>query len=79
MGPILQFIRPYDVFDSATLTLLGKAYDQALASLHDSGQPIIVREAIAARMFDLAAKGERDIHRLCRGALGPIASQELAD
>jgi hypothetical protein len=77
MGPILHSSLRRFRFRNANLA--GKAYDQALASLHDSGQPIIVREAIAARMFDLAAKGERDIHRLCRGALGPIASQELAD
>jgi hypothetical protein len=72
VGPILQFIRPFDVFDADTLVLLGQAYDQALASLHDRGQPIIVRETIAIRMFDLASKGERDIERLCEGALGPL-------
>jgi hypothetical protein len=31
MGQVLQFMRPYDVFDSATLTILGEAYDKALA------------------------------------------------
>jgi len=28
MGPIIQHIRPHDVFDSATLTLLAEAYDK---------------------------------------------------
>jgi hypothetical protein len=70
MGLILQFIRPYDVFDSDTWVLLGDAYDKAIASLHDRGRPTIVREIIAVRMFDLAAKGERDLDRLCQGALG---------
>jgi hypothetical protein len=70
MGPILQFIRPFDVFDNATLAVLSDAYDKAVASLHDGGQPTIVREVIADRMFDLAAKGERDIGRLCKGAVG---------
>jgi hypothetical protein len=47
-----------------------RAYDQVLALLHDRGQPSIVREMIAVRMLDLASKGERDIGRLCQGALG---------
>jgi hypothetical protein len=28
MGPILQFIRPHDVFDTATLSLFSDAYDK---------------------------------------------------
>jgi hypothetical protein len=76
MGPILQFIRSFDGFDSATLTILGQAYDKALASLlHDAGQTIIVRETIAVRMFDLASKGERDPERLCQAALGALGSR----
>jgi hypothetical protein len=70
MGPILQYLRPFDVFDTATLAILGAAYDKAIANLHDRGQPSIVREVIAVRIFDLAAKGEREIDRLCAGAIG---------
>ena len=33
-GPILRFIRPRDVFDTATLTLLAEAYEMAIASVH---------------------------------------------
>jgi len=59
MGPILQFIRPFDGFDTATLIILDEAYDKALASLDDRGQPNIVREVIAVRTC-----GERRaIHR----------------
>jgi hypothetical protein len=76
MAQILQFVRPFDVFDADTLILLGRAYDQALASLHDRGQPRVVREAIAIRMFDLVSSGERDIDRLCQRALGPVLSQK---
>jgi hypothetical protein len=72
MGPVLQFIRPFDVFDSATLTILSKAYDEALVSLHDHGQPMVVRETIALRLFDLASKGERDPQRLREAALRGI-------
>jgi hypothetical protein len=75
MGQILQFIRPYDVFDSETLIILGKAYDKAIASLHDRGQPAIVRETIAVRMFELASRGERDGERLCKAALGALGSR----
>jgi hypothetical protein len=75
MGQILQFIRPYDVFDPDTLIILGDAYDTAIASLHDGGQPTIVRETMAIRMFELASKGERDRDRLCRAALGALGSR----
>jgi hypothetical protein len=70
MGQILQFIRPYDVFDSETLTILSDAFDKTVASLEDHGQPLIVRETMAIPIFHLAAKGERDPDRLYRAALG---------
>jgi hypothetical protein len=61
MGQVFQFIRrPLDVFDPAMLTILGKAYDKALGSLRYRGQPLIVRETMAVRIFELASQGERD-------------------
>ncbi len=75
MGQILQFIRPYDVFDPDALAILGDAYDKAIASLHDRGQPAIVRETMAIRMFELASKGERDRQRLCNAALAALGSR----
>jgi hypothetical protein len=69
MGPILQFIRPHDVFDAEMLTVLSDAFDKAIASLQDHGQRPIVRETMAIRILDLAAKGERDPDRLYRAAL----------
>jgi hypothetical protein len=34
-------------------------------SLHDAGQPNIVKEVIAKRIISLARNGERDPDRLC--------------
>jgi hypothetical protein len=75
MGQILQFLRPYDVFDSETLIILGNAYDNAIASLHDRGQPAIVRETMALRMLELASKGERNPERLRQAALAALGSR----
>jgi hypothetical protein len=75
MAQILQFVRPDESLDPETLKILGEAYDKALASLHDAGQPIIVRETIARRMLELASKGERDPERLCQGALSALGSR----
>ena len=75
MGQVTQFIRPLDVFDPATLTMLGKAYDKALASLRYKAQPPIVRETLAVRIFELASQGERDLERLCHAALGALGSR----
>jgi hypothetical protein len=70
MGPIIQFLRPFDRYDPSTMIIVSNAFDKALVSLHDTGQPALVREVIAHRMLDLAASGERDIERLCASALG---------
>jgi hypothetical protein len=75
MGQIVQFIRPYDIFDPETLIILGDAYDKAIASLHDRGQLATIRESMAIRMIELASKGERDRDRLCQAALGALGSR----
>jgi hypothetical protein len=75
VSQILQYIRPFDVFDSETLAVIGEAYEKALVSLRDRGQKSIVREIIAVRMLDLASKGERDLDCLCKGALGSVGPQ----
>jgi hypothetical protein len=69
MGQVLQFIDP------ATLTILGEAYDKALAELHDARQPLIVRETMAVRIFELASRGERDAEILCHAALASLGSR----
>jgi hypothetical protein len=56
-------------FDPETVKLLCEAYDKAMASLHDAGQPQIVHEVIAQRIITDAKQGERDVDRLCANAL----------
>ena len=46
-----------------------------MADLHDTGQPEIVKEAIAKRIITLAAKGERDPERLRAAALAAFGVQ----
>jgi hypothetical protein len=77
MGRILQFLRPADSFDPEALEALGKAYDMALAALHDTGQPEVVREAIARRIIRAAKKGERDTAKLCAVALSAFNDDRL--
>jgi hypothetical protein len=70
MGPILPFLRPYDLFDSATLVLLAEAFEKAMTSIRrDHEHPALVREIIATHILDLAATGERDVNVLCIQAL----------
>ena len=47
----------------------GKAFDRACHSLHDNGQPDLVRQIIAKRIIEGARKGERDPDELCARAL----------
>jgi hypothetical protein len=52
---------------------MSSAYDTALASLHDHGQPEVVREIIAKRIIAAALKGERDPERLRQQALSALS------
>jgi hypothetical protein len=68
-------MRPFDVVDYETLSLLGKAYDKALASVHHRAKAPIVRETMALRILKVAYQGERDPERLCHAALGALGSR----
>ena len=61
--------------DYETLSLLGEAYDKALASIHRAAQAPIVRETMAIRLLEMANQGERDPERLCRAALCALGSR----
>ena len=60
-------IPPFTDFDPETAAALRVAYDEAVARLLD--QPDAVRELIARRLVALVARGERNSHKLCEGAL----------
>ena len=78
MGQILQFLRPTDVFSPEAIQTLIKAYDMALASLQDRGQPDVVREVVAKRIIEAAQKGVVDPASLCADALSALHSDRLA-
>lgn len=48
---------------------MGAAFDKACETLHDVGQPDIVKEIITRRIVEVAQTGERDPDRLCARAL----------
>jgi len=73
MGQSDPFARYVGSFDPETLATLGRAYDLAIANMHDSGQADSVHQLIADRIMSAARKGERDIHVLWRHALRGIA------
>ncbi len=64
-------------FDPDTVKALCDAYEKARKSLHDTGQPSIVREVIAARLISLAKQGERDADRLCEQALSALGNKAV--
>jgi hypothetical protein len=65
---VLSFI-PIDVFDEATVRIIGKAFDAACKELHDGGQPAVVHEVMIKRIIAAARKGERNVTRLRDAAL----------
>lgn len=64
MGDIIPFLPKTVVFDDVTTRVMGEAFDAACDSLHDTGQPHLVREVIAQRVILAAQRGERDPARL---------------
>jgi hypothetical protein len=63
----MAHVPPFTNFDPETAATLGAAYDEAVARLLD--QPDVVLEIIATRLVALAARGERNVHKLCDEAL----------
>ncbi len=68
MTAILPFFQG-TAFEPEVCQGLGEAFERACQSLHDVGQPDIVKEVIAKRIIELARCGERDPERLCEQAL----------
>jgi hypothetical protein len=49
--------------------IIGEAFDKACKEMHDPMQPDSLQESIAGRLFDIAARGERDPEKMCQSAL----------
>ena len=75
MAQIIPFTQRQAVFDSEATAVLAAAYEKAIAGLGGGHEPPkAVKEAIAKRIVVLAAKGERDLMRLCETALRGLGS-----
>lgn len=71
MAAILSFLRAYNgTFDPEETSLMGEAFDAACAML--PGLSDTDREAIAERIIDTAAGGERDPIRLRNAGLATL-------
>jgi hypothetical protein len=63
-------------FDPEATAAMMEAYDKACRSMHDWGQPVVMREIIAKRIIQLAARGEQDTDQLCEQALRSLGFSE---
>jgi hypothetical protein len=64
-------------FDPEACIVLRSAFEKARKSLHDKGQPHLVRQVIAERIIAAAKLGERDPDRLCETALRALGSKAV--
>ena len=69
---------PSAVFDANATCAMGEAFDRACYTLHDLGQPDLIREIIARRIIEVACDGERDPNELCAQALKALGPQHSA-
>jgi hypothetical protein len=79
MAGIIPFFRGA-AFDYDATRAMGEAFDRACHSLHDIGQPALVREIVARRIIEVARGGERDPDELCARALQALGfgSRQIA-
>jgi hypothetical protein len=77
VAQILQFLRLADTFSPEDIRVLMKAYDMALESLNDFGQPEVVREVIAKRIIEAAQRGLIDPAALSADALSAFNANWL--
>ena len=55
---------------------MAAAFDKVCRSLHDAGQPDIVKEIIAKPIIDLAREGDNDLDHLCEATFGAAIAAE---
>jgi hypothetical protein len=78
MANLLPFF-PSAAFDHNATRAMGNAFDRACHSLHDIGQPDLVREIIAKRIVEVARDGERDPDELCVRALKALGFSSFSN
>jgi hypothetical protein len=54
--------------DPELTRVMQEAFDRAARSLHDTGQPELIREVLAERIITAARRGVRDPRELCMEA-----------
>ena len=56
-------------FDAETTAIISEAFDKVCKEMHDKGQLDSVKEIIANRLIEIAARGERDPEKMSESAL----------
>jgi len=56
-------------FGPEMTSVMGDAFERATQSLHDTGQPDLIKEILAKRIIDAVRRGVRDPRDLCLEAL----------
>jgi hypothetical protein len=75
MGTIVPFLRGQSVFDPEAVHAMSTALDQACDALKLPETAARERETVAARIIELARRGERDAARLCERVLTEAGSR----
>ncbi|HVV63322.1 MAG TPA: hypothetical protein VHD14_16360 [Pseudolabrys sp.] len=58
-APVIPLLKQAS-FDPGTAVAIGQAFDMIIENLHARGQPLLVQEAIAQRVIEIARTGETD-------------------
>lgn len=78
MADILQFRPRLTVFAPELTSVMGDAYERAIATLPDIQTELLLRELVAKRIIRLARRGELDPEHLCSSALSGFRKPRTA-
>jgi hypothetical protein len=75
MGTIIPFLKEQSVFDPEATSAMSVAFDEVCIALKLSAGDVHGRERVAARIVELARRGERDPARLRESLLRDTAAR----
>ena len=71
MADMHPFLKGH-AFDADTVRIMSEAFDAAIRELPETGQPALVREALAKRIIAIAGRGWCDPKQLEQRALNEL-------
>jgi hypothetical protein len=78
MGSVIPFLKDQFVFEPDTTQAMAVAFDEVCRALKLAESATSERESVAAKIIDLARRGERNSLKLVEGVLGNVGVRAIS-